>query len=226
MEYCYKICKVCHVFSGTVSSTWCCTHVCLGLAKIVPSSFTMPTPTLLAEPSIPNTSMLQKFLFDQLLGRSPAVSHGECAYTLRLPNSNVQRITLSSTPRPIHIMHANMHAVDTFVERHYTAKLAVTRQLSHRYSIPLVSFTCAASGCITHSNLNYNSNPTAIIMTKHDSSNIATPMLFRGPARRRDFNLVLMHVSTQEAAVSECYDETGRLLGYWTIDARFDCGSD
>lgn len=32
-------------------------YVCLGLAWITPSSLTMPTPTLLAEPSIPSTSM-------------------------------------------------------------------------------------------------------------------------------------------------------------------------
>ncbi len=33
-------------------------YVCLGLAWITPSSLTMPTPTLLAEPSIPSTSMI------------------------------------------------------------------------------------------------------------------------------------------------------------------------
>ena len=32
-------------------------YVCLGLACITPSSLTMPTPTLLAEPSIPSTNM-------------------------------------------------------------------------------------------------------------------------------------------------------------------------
>ena len=32
-------------------------HVWRGLARIVPSSLTMPTPTLLAEPSIPKISM-------------------------------------------------------------------------------------------------------------------------------------------------------------------------
>lgn len=33
-------------------------YVCLGLLRIKPSSETMPTPILLAEPSMPRTSML------------------------------------------------------------------------------------------------------------------------------------------------------------------------
>ena len=47
----------CSSLEHELSQTGLASYVCLGLACITPSSLTMPTPTLLAEPSIPSTNI-------------------------------------------------------------------------------------------------------------------------------------------------------------------------